>query len=106
AQRFPAAVIMLDLASEMLAGATMEDVSSVLYFKVLQWAGYSRNLKVAAFERMIEKDGRTPDLHERVSKALPGATWARIQNNPLAIDGLIPKTAHEMYMELFPDPKT
>ena len=47
-QRFPAAVVMLDLASEMLAGATMEDVSTVLYFKVLQWAGYSRNLKVAA----------------------------------------------------------
>src|SRR5437867_7105867 len=27
AQRFPAAVVMLDLASEMLAGATMEDIS-------------------------------------------------------------------------------
>ena len=52
AQRFPAAVVLLDLASEMLAGATMEEVSTVLYFKVLQWAGYSRNLKVAAFERM------------------------------------------------------
>ena len=32
AQRFPAAVVMLDLASEMLAGATMEDISTVLYF--------------------------------------------------------------------------
>ena len=49
---------MLDLASEMLAGATMEDVSTVLYYKVLQWAGYSRNLKVAAFERKLKKDGR------------------------------------------------
>lgn len=106
AQRFPAAVVMLDLASEMLAGATMEDVSTVLYFKVLQWAGYSRNLKVAAFERMVEKDGRTPELHERLTKALPGATWARVQNNPLAIDGLIPKIAHEMYPALFPDAKS
>jgi len=105
AQRFPAAVVMLDLASEMLAGATMEDVSSVLYFKVLQWAGYSRNLKVAAFERMIEKDCRTTELHERISKALPGATWARVQNNPLAIDALIPKVAHEMYPAFFPDAK-
>lgn len=106
AQRFPAAVVMLDLASEMLAGATMEDVSTVLYFKVLQWAGYSRNLKVAAFERMIEKDGRTPELHDRIGKALPGATWARVQNNPLAIDGLIPKIAHEMYPALFPEAKS
>jgi hypothetical protein len=106
AQRFPAAVVMLDLASEMLAGATMEDVSTVLYFKVLQWAGYSRNLKVAAFERLIEKDGRTPELHERIARALPGATWTRVQNNPLAIDGLIPKIAHEMYPALFPEAKS
>ena len=106
AQRFPAAVVMLDLASEMLAGATMEDVSTVLYFKVLQWAGYSRNLKVAAFERMVEKDGRTPELHERIAQALPGATWVRVQNNPLAIDGLIPKISHEMYSALFPEAKS
>lgn len=105
AQRFPAAVVMLDLASEMLAGASMEDVSTVLYFKVLQWAGYSRNLKVAAFERMVEKDGRTADLHDRVANAMPGVTWSRIQNNPLAIDGLIPKIAHEMYPALFPEAK-
>ena len=106
AKQFPAAVVMLDLASEMLAGATMEDVSTVLYFKVLQWAGYSRNLKVAAFERMIEKDGRTTELHERVSTIMPGATWDRVQNNPLVIDGLIPNIAHEMYPALFPDTKS
>lgn len=105
-QRFPAAVVMLDLASEMLAGATMEDVSTVLYFKVLQWAGYSRNLKVAAFERMVEKDGRTDELHRFVADSLPGATWERVQNNPLAIDGLVPKIAHEMYPALFPDAKS
>ncbi len=106
AQRFPAAVVMLDLASEMLTGASMEDISTVLYFKVLQWAGYSRNLKVAAFERMVEKDGRTAELHEHVARALPGANWARVQNNPLAIDGLIPKIAHEMYPALFPEAKS
>ena len=106
AQRFPAAVVMLDLASEMLAGATMEDVSTVLYFKVLQWAGYSRNLKVAAFERMVEKDGRTEELYRLVAEALPGATWDRVQNNPLAIDGLIPKIAYEMYPALFPEAKS
>ena len=55
ASRFPAAVVMLDLASEMLAGATMEEVSTVLYYKVLQWAGYSRNLKVAALERRLQQ---------------------------------------------------
>ncbi len=106
AQRFPAEVVLLDLASEMLAGATMEEVSTVLYFKVLQWAGYSRNLKVAAFERVIEKDNRTEELHRRVAEALPGTTWGRVQNNPLAIDALIPNIAHEMYPELFPEAKS
>lgn len=46
AARFPAAVVMLDLASEQIAGATLAEVSTVLYYKVLQYAGYSRNLKV------------------------------------------------------------
>ena len=97
---------MLDLASEMLAGATMEDVSTVLYFKVLQWAGYSRNLKVAAFERLVEKDGRTDELYQLVAEAMPGATWDRVQNNPLAIDGLIPNIAYKMYPALFPEAKS
>ncbi|WP_417477289.1 BREX system P-loop protein BrxC [Maricaulis sp.] len=103
AQRFPAAVVMLDLASEMLAGATMEEVSTVLYFKVLQWAGYSRNLKVAAFERMVEKDGRTEEMHRLLAEALPGATWDRVQNNALMVDGLIPNIAHAMYPGIFPE---
>ena len=90
----------------MLAGATMEEVSTVLYFKVLQWAGYSRNLKVAAFERMVEKDNRTEELHRLVAEVLPGTTWDRVQNNPLAIDGLIPKIAHEMYPGFFPEAKS
>lgn len=105
AHRFPAAVVMLDLASEMLAGATMEDVSTVLYFKVLQWAGYSRNLKVASLERMIEKDGRVAERDRRLAESLPGTTWARVQNNPLATDALIPQIAHAMYPGLFPDAK-
>ena len=51
--RYDAAVIFLDLASEMLAGASMEDVSTVLYLKTLKWAGYSEDLKVAELERML-----------------------------------------------------
>ena len=62
---------MLDLASEMLAGATMVDVSTVLYYKVLQWAGYSRNLKVAALERRLQKDGRYDEFKARIA-ALAG----------------------------------
>ncbi|MBX7223615.1 MAG: BREX system P-loop protein BrxC [Blastocatellia bacterium] len=101
-QRFPAAVVLLDLASEMLAGATMEDVSSVLYYKILQWAGYSRNLKVAALERRLEKDGRYQEFCQRIEDDLPGLTWKEMQNDPLVVDGLIPQIAHEFYPALFP----
>lgn len=103
ARRYPTAVIMLDLASEMLAGATMEDVSTVLYYKVLQWAGYSQNLKVAALERRLKKDGRYQEFTGRIEQDL-GVPWSDIQNDPLAIDSLIPELAHDLYPTLFKTP--
>jgi len=106
AQRFPAAVVMLDLASEMLAGATMEDVTTVLYFKVLKWAGYSDNLIVAAFERQLEMDGRKQDLDQRIAAQYKGKSWADVHNNPLVVSALLPRIAHEMYPDLFPAPSS
>ena len=103
AQRFPAAVVLLDLASEMVAGATMEDVSTVLYYKVLQWAGYSRNLKVAALERRLRKDGRDAEFQQRIRAAV-NLDWREVQNDPLVVDTLVPGIAHEMYPALFTTP--
>ncbi|MBS1808657.1 MAG: BREX system P-loop protein BrxC [Acidobacteria bacterium] len=102
--RFPAAVVMLDLAGEMLAGATLAEVSSVLYFKVLQWAGYSRNLKVAAFERRLEKDGRWQEFEDKLQQRLPDVSWKDLQDDPLVVDSLIPQIAHELYPQLFLTP--
>lgn len=104
AQRFPAAVVMLDLASEMLAGATMEDVTTVLYFKVLKWAGYSDNLVVADFERYLERDGRMAELEARIAGQFPGKTWSDVHNSPLLVSALLPKIAHEFYPGLFTTP--
>lgn len=101
AKRFPAAVIMLDLASEQVAGATMEDVATVLYYKVLQWAGYSRNLKVAAFERKLQKDGRYDEFLDMFKELTEGEEWKDLQNDELVVDGVIPTIAHEMYPNLF-----
>lgn len=103
AARFPAAVVMLDLASEMLAGATMVDVSTVLYYKVLQWAGYSRNLKVAALERRLQKEGRYEAFKERIQSEL-GVPWEAVQNDDLVTDSLLPDIAHQMLPELFKTP--
>jgi Family of unknown function (DUF6079) len=103
AQRFPAAVLLLDLASEQVAGATMEEVSTVLYYKVLQWAGYSRNLKVAAFERRLKKDGRSAEFHD-LFRTQTGEEWHNYQNDELVVDSLLPALAHQMYPMLFTTP--
>lgn len=58
AKRYPATVIMVDLASAQIAGATMAEISTVLHWTVLQWAGYSKDKKVAYLQLMLEKDGK------------------------------------------------
>lgn len=101
AKRFPAAVLMLDLASEQVAGATMEEVSTVLYYKVLQWAGYSRNLKVAAFERKLKKDQRHVEFLKLFNEHTEGLDWDDYRNDELVVDSVIPELAHQMYPALF-----
>ena len=101
AKRFPAAVLMLDLASEQVAGSTMEEVSTVLYYKVLQWANYSRNLKVAAFERKLKKENRYDEFIKIFREQSDGQEWANLRNDDLVVDSLIPEIAHLMYPALF-----
>ncbi|WP_019611713.1 BREX system P-loop protein BrxC [Thioalkalivibrio sp. AKL7] len=104
AKRFPAAVLMLDLATEQVSGATMEEVSSVLYYKVLQWAGYSRNLKVAALERRLKHEGRYEEFLRLFEEKTSGESWVDCRNDPLVVDSLIPAIAHELYPALFSTP--
>ncbi len=104
ARRFPAAVLMLDLASEQVAGATMEEVSTVLFYKVLQWAGYSRNLKVAALERRLKKEGRYHEFLDAFNQAAGGEDWNNYRNDELVVDSLIPEIAHKLYPTLFKTP--
>ena len=103
ASRFPATVVFLDLASEHLAGATMEEVSTVLYYKVLQHAGYSRNLKIAALERKLKHDNRFDEFLAAVKQAA-GVSWREVQNDPLVVDSLVPDIAHKMYPAIFRSP--
>lgn len=101
AQRFPVAVVMLDLASEMLAGATMKEVSTVLYCKVLQWAGYSENLKLASLEQRLEREDRYDTFKARAAVLLGGMAWEAVHNDPLVVDEIVPTLAHEFYPEFY-----
>lgn len=101
AARFPAAVVMLDLASEQIAGATLAEVSTVLYYKVLQYAGYSRNLKVAALERKARKDGRLAEFEALFREETEGLDWATYRDDELVTDSAMPRIAHRLYPSLF-----
>ncbi len=103
AKNFPASVVMVDLASEQSAGATMEDIATVLYYKTLRWAGYSRNLRIAAFERRLRKDNRFEEFEQKVSEMLEGESWSTYQDDPAVVDFIIPAIAHQMYPVFWPD---
>jgi hypothetical protein len=68
AKRYPATVIMLDLASAQIAGATMAEISTVLYWTVMQWAGYSKDKKIAYFQLMLERDGKLGAFEQRANR--------------------------------------
>ena len=99
------AVVLLDLASEMLAGASMEDVSTVLYLKVLQWAGYSEDLKVAELERMLERDGKLAAFEVRAAQNLGGIAWSEVHNQPLVANPIAARLAVEFYPLLYQAPE-
>jgi hypothetical protein len=100
AASFPAAVVMLDLASEQIAGASLAEVSTVLYYKVLQYAGYSRNLKVAALERRLRREGRYAEF-EQAFREETGEDWANYRNDELVVDSVVPRLAYKLYPNLF-----
>ena len=97
---------MLDLAAEQLAGATMAEISTVLYAKVMQWAGYSRDVKIAYLEFMLEKEDRLEAFKSRIAELSKGKTWDEIKNQPLVMKALASRAAAEFYPDLFPDAKT
>jgi hypothetical protein len=101
---YNAAVIFLDLASEMIAGASMEDVSTVLYLKVLKWAGYAEDLKVAELERKLEQDKKLADFKIRAKELSDGAEWETIRNQHLIANTVAASLASEFYPKLFKTP--
>ena len=82
-----------------------KDVSTVLFYKVLQFVGYSRNIKVAALERKLQKEGRYEEFKQKIKEDV-GTDWSAIQNDPLVVDSMIPDIAHQMYPAIFKTPSS
>jgi len=106
ASRHKPAVIMLDLASTQLADASMKEISTVLYARVMQWAGYSRDRKVAYLEFMLERDGKLGEFKDKIADLVDGMTWDQLKNQPLVANQLASQLAAEFYPRIYHDSKS
>jgi len=101
AKRYPSTVIMIDLASAQIAGATMAEISSVLYWTVMQWAGYPKDRKLAYLQLMLERDGRMAEFEKRITAKAKGKAWSDILNQPLVAQEFASELASEFYPDVF-----
>lgn len=103
ARREPTAVIMLDLGAEQLVSSATATISTVLHWKVLQWAGYSKEQKLAQLEFQLDRDGRLEEFRAAY-RARFGDDWDAVHDNPLVgvprADQLVPA----FYPQEFPHP--
>lgn len=82
AKKHPTAIVLLDLGAEQLAESAAVPVSTVLYWKVLQWAGFSKEKKLARLEFTLQQRGKLETFHQAY-KAKYNDEWDRIHNDPL-----------------------
>lgn len=82
AKQHPTTVILLDLGAEQLVESASASVSTVLYWKVLQWAGYSKEKKLAQLEFTLDAKGLTEKFRELYRQKFSGE-WEAIHNDPL-----------------------
>lgn len=106
AKRYPSTVIMIDLASAQIAGATMAEISSVLYWTVMQWAGYPKDRKLAYLQLMLERDGKMAEFEKRIVAKAKGKAWTDILNQPLVAQEFASELACEFYPDVFKTAKS
>ena len=99
----PAAVIMLDLGSEQLADSASDSVSTVLYWKVLQWAGFSKERKLAELELKLEGDGRL-DEFKLAHQSLFHEAWEAVHDDPLVGVPRADQLVTRFYPKEYPQP--
>jgi hypothetical protein len=77
------AVVLLDLGSEQLTDNTLASVSTVLYWKVLQYAGYSKDKKLAELELKLQDQGLYDKFRQAYREKF-GDDWETIHNDSLS----------------------
>jgi hypothetical protein len=105
ATQFPAAVIFLDLGSEQLADTSSAPVSTVLYWKVLQWAGYAKEKKLAELELTLESRGLA-DRFRALYREKFNDDWDKVHNDPLIGVARAAQILPALQLKEFPTPES
>jgi hypothetical protein len=105
AKKHATAVVLLDLGAEQLAESAAAPVSTVLYWKVLQWAGFSKEKKLARLEFTLEQRGKY-DEFKRKYKNRYKAVWEEIHNDPLIGVARASEIVPEVLTDDFPTPES
>ena len=107
ARRFPATVVMLDLASEQLVESTTATVTNVLYRKVLRQLGYSKVPKLAQLELRLEEQGQRDAFRQAYRELFPGkGDWDEIHNDDLLGPARAARLVPQFLPEEFPTPQS
>lgn len=104
-KKYPTAVVLLDLGSEQLAESAAAPVSTVLYWKVLQWAGFSKEKKTAQLEFTLDRRGIYDDFKGNYRARYDGE-WEEIHNDPLIGVARASEIVPELMPDDFPTPES
>jgi hypothetical protein len=105
-KKYPATVIMLDLAAVASVQAAAQGVSRLLYDEVMAWAGYSKDEKLALLELTLEKDGKLEAFKARFQEVAKGRTWDSLKNDLLLGVTFAARIVPEFYSDIWPDEKS
>ena len=105
ARQQPTAVVLLDLGSQQLASTASAPVSTVLYWQVLQWAGYSKEKKLAQLEFTLDKRGLTERFLALYQEKF-GEAWGIIHNDPMIGVARAAQVVPQLLPKEFPTPQS
>src|SRR5260370_35034824 len=95
---------MVDLGAEQLASSSVAAVSTVLFWKELQWVGYSKEEKLAHLELRLDREGSL-DAFRQAYKAQFGTDWEADHNHPLLGVGRADQIVPQVLPREFPAPR-
>lgn len=107
AKKFPATVVMLDLARDQLVESSAVPIAQVLYAKILQQVGYSKVPKLADVEVRLDEDGRLDDFRAAYRDRFPGkGEWEDVHDDPLIGPARASQLAPDFLSDDFPTPES